>query len=217
MLISNKVFVPVNQQPTTYESVLEAWEGALEAMGNLARGIPQRVLGSAALLGISAWHMCPDVVVLREKPKSIKQKDDLFSETALAVFSLLGASHISNTYSLTLKTSLKFQDLEILQSQNYMHGFTKRLTTTASGVPVLANANAELSATHGIALDWSMKGNVGQNDADSLEEVFAVEYKVLKRSWLGKNIKLQSKVPDFRGGSTYANDDDESDDNEPNA
>lgn len=62
-----------------------------------------------------------------------------------------------------------------------------------------------------------MKGNVGRNDADSLEEVFAVEYKVLKRSWLGKNIKLQSKVPDFRGGSTYANDDDESDDDEPNA
>ncbi|KAL5317970.1 hypothetical protein ACEPPN_015074 [Leptodophora sp. 'Broadleaf-Isolate-01'] len=101
--------------------------------------------------------------------------------------------------------------------KSLIKGFDIGVATAASGVPVLANANAELFGTHGIALDWSMKGNVGRNDADSLEEVFAVEYKVLKRSWLGKNIKLQSKVPDFRGGSTYANDDDESDDDEPNA
>ncbi|KAL0940230.1 uncharacterized protein CTRU02_202993 [Colletotrichum truncatum] len=88
----------------------------------------------------------------------------------------------------------------------------------ASGVPIRADINAEVSVSHGSELDWSMKGNVGQDGTDNSEEIFAVEYKVLKRGWLGKDVKLQSKVPDFKGGSTYADDDDdddESDDDKP--
>lgn len=92
---------------------------------------------------------------------------------------------------------------------------------TASGMAVVPpNAAAELTASHGKALDWEMNGTVGQNGDENPEEIFAVEYKVLKRSWLRKDIKMQDKVPDYKGGSTYAadsgDDDDDSDDNEPN-
>ncbi|KAF8851387.1 hypothetical protein BDZ45DRAFT_679169 [Acephala macrosclerotiorum] len=102
MLILNNVSIPVNSEPETYESVMNAWKGALEAMENLVQGIPQRIQDGAALLGISAWHMYPDMVVLKEKPVDVKQKDPLFKDTALLTLGLEAVGRKSVSWSLPL-------------------------------------------------------------------------------------------------------------------
>jgi len=90
MLILDNASVPVNNEPDTYTSVMKAWTGALEAMGNLINGMPQRVQDGAALLAISSWHMYPDMVVYGPGIE-VKQKDPLFGRAALLT---LGLQHL---------------------------------------------------------------------------------------------------------------------------
>lgn len=91
MLILNNASVPVNNESETYTSVMKAWAAALEAMNNLVKGIPQRVQDRAALLGISSWHLYPDMRVYGASCTEVKQKDPLFDSTA---FLTLGLQHV---------------------------------------------------------------------------------------------------------------------------
>jgi len=102
MLILNNVSIHINNEPDTYGSVMNAWKSALEAMENLVQGIPQRIHDGAALLGISAWHMYPDMVVLNEKPIDVKQRDTLFKDTALLTLGLEAVGRKSVSWSLPL-------------------------------------------------------------------------------------------------------------------
>lgn len=78
----------INNETGVYESFMKAWKVALQAMNNLINGIPQQVQDGAALLGISSWHLCPDMVVLGGKAVGIRQSDDLFSNTAILTLGL---------------------------------------------------------------------------------------------------------------------------------
>lgn len=81
--------MPVNSKPVLYESVLQAWKVALTGMEHLLQGSPQRVQSGELLLGLAAWHLYPDMVVLSSSTAVIEQKDPLFGGGVLT-FGLSG-------------------------------------------------------------------------------------------------------------------------------
>ncbi|KAL9094161.1 MAG: hypothetical protein Q9165_003576 [Trypethelium subeluteriae] len=85
MLIINNVDLSVNSSCDPYESIIHAWQSALRALECLVQGIPQQVQDGAVLLGISAWHLYPDMEVLGEEIKSIPQNDKLLNHSILTL------------------------------------------------------------------------------------------------------------------------------------
>jgi hypothetical protein len=88
MLILNNSNLSIKYSPDLYESVVGAWKSALLAMNNLVQGLPQQVQEGAALLGISSWHMYPDMTVLGDRSVDIAQKDPIFEDTAILTLGL---------------------------------------------------------------------------------------------------------------------------------
>jgi hypothetical protein len=103
ILMLDNINVPVNSEKSVYSSVMAAWSTALVAMDCLVRGIPQQVQDAAALLGMSSWHLYPDLVILGTVTAEVKQGDQLFLPTALLTLGLQFAdkSH-SVSWSLPL-------------------------------------------------------------------------------------------------------------------
>jgi len=79
MLILNNVNLPVSSNLSVYNSVLDTWKTAMVSMDNLVKGVPQRVQCGALLLGLSAWHLYPDMVVYGKSIKEIRYNDSLVS------------------------------------------------------------------------------------------------------------------------------------------
>ena len=63
MLIIDNIRVSVNNNPSAYSSVLPSWKDAMEGIESLIKGMPQRLRDGAVLLGLSAWHIYPDLLV----------------------------------------------------------------------------------------------------------------------------------------------------------
>jgi hypothetical protein len=104
MLILNNLELPVNSDPEVYDSVMKAWVSALKAMDCLVQGRAQKVQDGAALLGMSSWHLYPDMAVLGGSVINVYQKDDLFEDTAILTVGLqmMGDSKDSISWSLPL-------------------------------------------------------------------------------------------------------------------
>lgn len=88
MLIINNIGTPVNGKATTYESVMHAWKTAMNTVDNLVAGRPQSVQTGAPLLGLSSWHLYPDILVLGNNTKEIKQNDVLIAPGGLITVGL---------------------------------------------------------------------------------------------------------------------------------
>lgn len=90
-LIIDNVRVPVNAKSKTYESVVHAWTTAMRTIDRLISGVPQSITDGAALLGLSSWHLYPDMVVLGATATEIKSGDPLFKHTGMLT---LGLSYV---------------------------------------------------------------------------------------------------------------------------
>lgn len=91
-LVIRNLQIQVNSKPILYESVLQAWKVALVGMENLLQGIPQSVQSVQSgelVLGLAAWHLYPDMIVLSSSTAVIEQKDPLFGGGVLT-FGLSG-------------------------------------------------------------------------------------------------------------------------------
>ena len=88
-LVIRNLQILVNSKPVLYESVLQAWKVALTGMESLLQGSPQQVQSGELLLGLAAWHLYPDMVVLSSSTTVIEQKDPLFGGGVLT-FGLSG-------------------------------------------------------------------------------------------------------------------------------
>lgn len=113
MLILNNASIPISNEPDTYKSVMKAWTTALRAMENLVNGMPQQVQDGAALLGISSWHMYPDILLFGETAVDVKQKDDIFENTAVLTLGLEVPGDPDNSVSWSLPLA-RLQYTEIL-------------------------------------------------------------------------------------------------------
>jgi hypothetical protein len=77
MLVVNNVNLPVSNNMTVYRSVMDSLIIALTALESIVKGMPQRVQSGAVLLGLSSWHLYPDMVVHGSVTRNIQQHDSL--------------------------------------------------------------------------------------------------------------------------------------------
>ncbi|RFN52064.1 hypothetical protein FIE12Z_3616 [Fusarium flagelliforme] len=90
MLILNNIDLPVSTSPCLVENVRRSWKSAMIAIDSLVKGIPQSVESGAVLLGLSSWHLYPDMIILGRTPSAIQveQKDELISPAGLLTIGL---------------------------------------------------------------------------------------------------------------------------------
>ncbi|KAK4182282.1 hypothetical protein QBC35DRAFT_468206 [Podospora australis] len=87
-LIIDNLDATVSPSSGTYESVVEAWISSMKVVDNLVEGIPQSIHEVAALIGISSWHLYPDMVVYQAGPHEIQQRDPLMRQGGLLTVGL---------------------------------------------------------------------------------------------------------------------------------
>ena len=91
LIIDNVRHVPVNMKAGVYESVIQAWTTALKVADRSISGMPQSIQDGAALLGLSAWHLYPIMMVLGESSIEVKMDDPLIKDTGILT---LGLSYV---------------------------------------------------------------------------------------------------------------------------
>jgi hypothetical protein len=76
-LILKNIHLSVSGDSEVFTSVIGAWVTATETMERLIAGMPQAVQDGAPLLGLSAWHLYPDMGVFSPEVVEIKMDDPL--------------------------------------------------------------------------------------------------------------------------------------------
>lgn len=76
-IILRSVHYAVNAIDALYASVIDAWKLALETTEKLILGMPQEAHNGAAILGLAAWHIYPDMHVYGKKNVVVPMDDEL--------------------------------------------------------------------------------------------------------------------------------------------
>ncbi|CAJ0544261.1 Ff.00g035280.m01.CDS01 [Fusarium sp. VM40] len=76
-LILKNVYFAINPSEAPFVSVIDAWKLAIETTEKLILGIPQEAQNGAAILGLSAWHIYPDIHVYGTKNTQVSMNDEL--------------------------------------------------------------------------------------------------------------------------------------------
>lgn len=87
-LILSNVNVSVNSKAKVWESVLEAWKSAMQAVDCLICGMPQQAQTGEIFLGLSAWHLYPNILVLGTLTTPVKLNDPLVHPAGLLTLGL---------------------------------------------------------------------------------------------------------------------------------
>jgi hypothetical protein len=87
-LTTRDLGVPFGGGATTYEKVMLAWKTAADCIESLLCGHPQSIQDQAVLRGISAWHLFPDLLILRGQTIPVRFKDRSFESTAIGTIGL---------------------------------------------------------------------------------------------------------------------------------
>ena len=87
-LIVDNVNIPVDHMTDGYKSVMNAWITTLKTVDKMIEGMPHSVQNGAVLLGLSAWHLYPDMVVLSGTIKKVEQSDDLMDKRGILTLGL---------------------------------------------------------------------------------------------------------------------------------
>lgn len=77
-LLVDNAGIPVNQAPTAYRSVMDAWTTALSTVEKLLEGVPQSINDGAVILALTSWHIFPDMFVIGAGSTIIQQNDPLY-------------------------------------------------------------------------------------------------------------------------------------------
>lgn len=88
MLMINNSKLPVSNNRNTYQSVIDSSTLALLSMEKLVKGQPQRAENGAFLLGLSSWHLYPDMAVYGSVTQKIDQNDNLFPTGTMVTLGL---------------------------------------------------------------------------------------------------------------------------------
>lgn len=88
MQIMYSVNTPVNYNSDVYTSGVRAWKKALNTIECLIKGVPQSTSDGSILLGLSAWHLYPDLIVLGSDPVNVHQQDPLVADGGVLTIGL---------------------------------------------------------------------------------------------------------------------------------
>ena len=92
MLILKNISLPIAQKSGVYSSVMEVWRKAIRTLGLLIQGMPQRVQEGELLLGLSAWHLYPDICPLDAATTFVLQNDPLVGSGGIITIGLQNAN-----------------------------------------------------------------------------------------------------------------------------
>ncbi|KAK4693630.1 hypothetical protein P7C71_g3803, partial [Lecanoromycetidae sp. Uapishka_2] len=90
-LITQNCGMSVQFNGDTYKSVMDVWTSAMTSLQKLILGMPQRVSKAALFLGVSAWHIYPDINVVAPSAH-IKFRDSLVKGGGVITLGLQSAS-----------------------------------------------------------------------------------------------------------------------------
>lgn len=91
MLMIKNLSLPVDNDSNVYASVMQAWRTAMVTMDKLIDGVSHSVSNGAVLLGLSAWHLYPDLIVLGGPAAAPRQEDHLVAPSGVITIGLQGA------------------------------------------------------------------------------------------------------------------------------
>lgn len=120
MLIVENVNIPVDTAANTYNSVLKAWITALTTMDCVIGGSAYSIREGSVLVALSAWHLYPNLIVLGNETKEVKQGDPLVNISGVITIGLEGVDHGSAkgvSWSLPL-ASLRYYGDPIVASRS---------------------------------------------------------------------------------------------------
>ena len=122
MLVINNLQLPVSNNMSVYQSVIESSRFALLSMEKLLKGQPQRVQSGAFLLGLSAWHLYPDMVVHGTVTQKVDQNDDLFPIGSMVTLGLESSMEIGEGIYWSLPLAhLRYYGDPIQSSRSTVH------------------------------------------------------------------------------------------------
>ena len=87
-LIVDNLNIPVDQNMNVYPSVMQAWKTAMTTMDKLIDGISHSVHNGAVLVGLSSWHLYPDLITLGKSTAETRQKDPLIAPGGIVTIGL---------------------------------------------------------------------------------------------------------------------------------
>ena len=88
MLILKNISLPITRNTGVYSSVMEVWRKALKTLDFLIQGMPQRVQEGEVLLGLSSWHLYPDMYALGSETTLVPQNDPLVGNGGIVTIGL---------------------------------------------------------------------------------------------------------------------------------
>ncbi|KAF2662593.1 hypothetical protein K491DRAFT_584819 [Lophiostoma macrostomum CBS 122681] len=85
----------VSSRPSLYGSVIEAWKIALEGTERLLNGSPQNMQTGGLLLGLSAWHLYPDINLLGDPNMFSEFRDPLVPKSGILTIGMVGSATLT--------------------------------------------------------------------------------------------------------------------------
>lgn len=181
----------INAKPGLYESVLEVWSKSLEGMERLLQGTPLQMQSGELNLGLSSWHLYPDLYILDERGLN-RQHDPLFPESAILT---LGLESTDKSFSEGLHWSLPLAHLRF-----YGDPVSRTKSLGAEG------SRLSLEEFHQVVLGCIMAGwDIGDTEIDTAAHLIiaiaeAISSDLSRRSILIENSWLSLLVS---AASTY--------------
>ncbi|KAF2180660.1 hypothetical protein K469DRAFT_639715 [Zopfia rhizophila CBS 207.26] len=129
MLIINNLEMSLNSHLRVYESIMEVWAEAMIAVDQLISGIPLRVQNPHVLVGLSAWHLYPDISILGQEQKLVKLNDHLMTPGGILT---IGMQTISPQVPSGISWTLPLKDLRYYGSSKMTRGGFNTSSTNVS-------------------------------------------------------------------------------------
>ncbi|KAF2728667.1 hypothetical protein EJ04DRAFT_569335 [Polyplosphaeria fusca] len=103
MLILENIDVPVTEDKNVLSAVVVDWTSALNSMELLISGTHRAVRGGPTILGLSAWHIYPNMIILERNNPEVCMNDPLVAPSGTFTIGIRpAADHRGAHWSLSL-------------------------------------------------------------------------------------------------------------------
>ncbi|PVI00023.1 hypothetical protein DM02DRAFT_491291, partial [Periconia macrospinosa] len=96
-LILKNLKLSVGGDLNLFSNVISAWSTAIKTMDRLVAGIPQEIQNGAALLGLSAWHLYPDMHIFSPNIVPVTMDDPLMNKGGVLSLGLFEKPHTTKS------------------------------------------------------------------------------------------------------------------------
>ncbi|KAI1744422.1 hypothetical protein F4680DRAFT_404705 [Xylaria scruposa] len=120
-LIINNLDVNVDDSSTFYRNVTRVWHTSMQTMENLLSGQSQTIYNGATLLGISAWHILPNIISFRPSTMEVKHNDPLVPSGGVLTIGLEYVLRGSGQHELSMTSVDSDDHLGVFWSLSLSH------------------------------------------------------------------------------------------------